>query len=78
MGHRAMKGSMDVNIDGACDEAMDQETIERAMNMQAIDQRGINGTLNLCKQWIRKQWKDRWIGSKRWIRKQAMNQGTIE
>jgi hypothetical protein len=49
MGHRAMKGSMDVNIDGACDEAMDQEAIERAMNMQAIDQRGINGTLNLCK-----------------------------
>jgi hypothetical protein len=59
MGHRAMKGSMDVNIDGAFDEAMDQETIERAMNMQAIDQRGINGTLNLCMQWIRKQWKDR-------------------
>jgi hypothetical protein len=49
MGHREMEGSMDVNIDGACDEAMDQETIERAMNLQAIDQRAIN------------QWRDRWI-----------------
>jgi len=35
-----MKGSMDVNIDGACDEAM-----ERAMNVQAIDQRAINGSM---------------------------------
>jgi hypothetical protein len=70
MGHRAMKGSMDVNIDGACDEAMDQETIERAMNVQAIDQRAINGMLDICKQWIRKLSKDRWIGSKRWIREQ--------
>ena len=66
MGHRAMKGSMDV----ACDEAMDQETIERAMNVQAIDQRAINGMLDICKQWIRKLSKDRWIGSKRWIREQ--------
>lgn len=56
-----MKGSMDVNIDGACDGAMDQETITRAMNVQAIDEGAIYGALKLCKQWIRKQSKERWI-----------------